>query len=405
MSTTAPDRLPEPTPEERIPSARLTDVIRAEIERSGGAIDFSRFMELALYSPGLGYYSGGRQKFGAAGDFVTAPELGSMFARCLARQCREILEHLGGGDILEAGAGSGRLAADLLLELERLGRLPARYFILELSAELRARQAETLKQRAPHLIARVHWLDRLTERFRGVVLGNELLDALPVERFRVTDHGIEQLQVGWGKDGFLWKARPADENIRARIVPLGLPPGYTSEIGFAADGWVRTLAEKIEAGVLLLIDYGFPRREFYHPQRTMGTLMCHYRHRAHDDPLVLVGLQDITAHVDFTAIAAAAVLPSPSGRGNEGEGKAGLDLLGYTSQAMFLLGCGLDEIAGASDPGDARAHLALTAEIKKLTLPSEMGELFKVIALGRGVSIPLAGFCRQDRRRAVSASG
>jgi SAM-dependent MidA family methyltransferase len=342
-------------------------------------------MELSLYAPGLGYYSGGRQKFGAAGDFVTAPELGSVFARCLARQCREILEVLGGGDILEAGAGSGRLAVDLLAEFDRLGCMPGRYFILELSAELRTRQRQTVEQLAPHLAARVQWLDRLPERFHGIVLGNELLDALPVERFRIANHGVEQLQVGWENDHLVWKVRPADENIRARIVPLGLPAGYESEIGFAAEAWVRTLAEIIDAGALLLIDYGFPRREFYHPQRATGTLMCHYRHRAHADPLVLVGLQDITAHVDFTAVAAAG-------------SAAGLDLLGYASQAMFLLGCGLDELTAASDPNDVRAHLALTTEIKKLTLPTEMGELFKVIALGRGVESPLRGFRIQDRR-------
>jgi SAM-dependent MidA family methyltransferase len=414
-------RLPEPSPEERALSERLGQAIRAEIECAGGAIDFSRFMELALYAPGLGYYSAGARKFGEGGDFVTAPELGSVFARCLARQCREILEHLGGdvqgctsaagdrtsgaADILEAGAGSGRLAADLLLELERLGRLPDRYFILELSADLRSRQQATLQERAPRLAARVQWLDRLPERFRGVVIGNELLDALPVERFRVTAGGVRQLQVGMDGDTFAWRERDADTAIRRRVEPLNLPLGYESEIGLAAEAWVRTVAETIDAGVLLLIDYGFPRAEFYHPQRATGTLMCHYRHRAHPDPLVLVGLQDITAHVDFSAIAAAAVLPSPSGKGNEGEGRAGLVLLGYTSQAMFLLGCGLDSIASASDPNDTRAHLALTTEIKKLTLPTEMGELFKVIALGRGVAAPLAGFRLQDRRRAISGSG
>lgn len=383
--TLAPDRLPEPTPEERAQSDRLAEAIRAEIASAGGAIDFSRFMELALYAPGLGYYSGGRQKFGAAGDFVTAPELGSVFARCLARPCREILDRLQGGDILEAGAGSGRLAADLLAELERLERLPDHYFILELSAELRARQAETIQHLVPTLAARVHWLDRLPERFRGIVLGNELLDTLPVERFRVTPDGIRQCQVGVTGNGFVWRDRVADEPVRQRIEPLGLPAGYESEIGLAAEAWVSTVAEIIDAGVLLLIDYGFPRSEFYHPQRATGTLMCHYRHRAHPNPLVLVGLQDITAHVDFTAIAAAGTA-------------TGLDLLGYTSQAMFLLGCGLDEIAGASNPDDVRAHLTLTAEIKKLTSPAEMGELFKVIALGRGVPEPLRGFQTQDRR-------
>jgi SAM-dependent MidA family methyltransferase len=387
--TTAPDRLPDPSPAERVSSERLAQTIRAEIGSAGGAIDFSRFMELALYAPGLGYYSTGARNFGEQGDFVTAPELGSVFARCLARQCHEILVRLDGGDILEAGAGSGALAADLLAELERLNQLPERYFILELSADLRSRQQATLQERMPHLAARVRWLDRLPGKFHGIVLANELLDALPVERFRISSQEIEQLQIGWDNDRFVWKARPADEHIRARIAPLGLPAGYESEIGLAAEAWVRTVAEILETGVLLLVDYGFPRSEFYHVQRATGTLMCHYRHRAHADPLVLVGLQDITAHIDFTAVATAGV-------------SAGLGLLGYASQAMFLLGCGLDEIAAASDPNNARAHLALTTEIKKLTMPSEMGELFKVIAFGRGITAPLAGFRLQDRRRAVS---
>ena len=379
-------RLPPPSTEEQARSTALTDDIRAEINRCGGAIDFSRFMELALYAPGRGYYSGGQQKFGAAGDFITAPELGSLFARCLAQSCRQALAAVGGGDILEAGAGTGALAADLLLALETLDSMPRRYLILELSAELRARQAETLKQKAPHLLGRVHWLDALPDKdFRGVVLGNELLDAMPVERFRVTATGLQQMQVGWENGQFAWRERPADAAIQQRIGLLGLPAGYASEINFRAEAWVRSMAERLAAGVLLLIDYGFPRAEFYHPQRSTGTLMCHYRHRAHADPLIFPGLQDITAHVDFTAIA-------------EAGHAAGLDLLGYASQAAFLLDSGLEKIVATSNPDDARAHLALTQQIKKLTLPHEMGELYKVIALGRGLPGPLAGFGLQDRR-------
>ncbi len=378
--------LPPPSAEEQARSAALADDIRAEINRRGGAIDFSRFMELALYAPGRGYYSGGQQKFGATGDFITAPELGSLFARCLAQPCRQALAAVGGGDILEAGAGTGALAADLLLALETLDSRPRRYLILELSAELRARQAETLKQKAPHLLGRVRWLDALPGNgFCGVMLGNELLDAMPVERFRVTATGLQQLQVGWDNGQFAWRERPADAAIQQRIDPLRLPAGYASEINFRADAWVCSVAERLAAGVLLLIDYGFPRAEFYHPQRTAGTLMCHYRQRAHADPLIFPGLQDITAHVDFTAIAEA-------GRA------AGLELLGYTSQAAFLLDSGLEKIVAASNPDDARAHLALTQQVKKLTLPHEMGELYKVIALGRGLPGPLAGFGLQDRR-------
>jgi SAM-dependent MidA family methyltransferase len=383
--STPPSALPEPDAEQQRHSRELDALVRDEIRAAGGVIPFSRYMELALYAPRLGYYAGGRQKFGADGDFVTAPELGVAFARCLARQCAQLLGQAG-GDLLEAGAGSGALAAELLLELERIGMLPTRYFILELSAALRARQAETLAARAPQLVARVAWLDTLPAwGFRGLVLGNELLDALPVERFRVTARGIVRLGVAIEGDRFAWQEMPADEPLRRRVDALQLPDGYESEIGLAAEGWVRSVADALECGALVLIDYGFPRAEFYHPQRDRGTLMCHYRHRAHADPLILTGLQDITAHLDFSAVAAA-------GR------EAGLDLLGYTSQAMFLLGCGLDEVAAALQDSDTRTRLAVTNEIKKLTLPQEMGELFKVVALGRGVTGPLRGFGIQDRR-------
>ena len=377
--------LPPQSDEEQEHSDRLVRRVREEISRSGGAIPFARFMQLVLYAPGLGYYAAGRRKFGAGGDFITAPELGPLFARCLARQCRQILGALAGGDILEAGAGSGALAADLLIELESLGCLPRRYAILELSAELRARQAKTIKHRAPHLLSRVHWLDAPPASIRGIILGNELLDAMPAVRFRVAPDGIRELYVTWENDRFAWQEKPAERPVQARVVPLALAPGYTSEINWHAEAWVRTMADTLQQGVLLLIDYGFPRTEFYHPQRLDGTLMCHYRHRAHANPLILVGLQDITAHVDFTGIAAA------------GTG-AGLRLLGYTSQAAFLIGCGLEQLAAQSDPENTRAHLELTQQIKKLTLPHEMGELYKVIAFGRGAGEPLLGFVARDRR-------
>lgn len=377
--------LPSPTAEEQAHHDKLAQRLRQEMAAAGGAITFDRFMELALYAPGLGYYVAGTRKFGEHGDFITAPELGSLFARCLARPCRSLLAGLGGGDILEAGAGSGALAADLLLELESLGRLPERYLILELGAELRARQHETIKTRAPHLFGRVHWLADLPGDFRGMVLANEVLDAMPVTRFKVTQTGVNELYVAWENEGFAWQEKPATAALRERVEPLGLAADYTSEINLRAKAWVRRVADSLKQGAMLLIDYGFPRTEFYHPQRAQGTLMCHYRHQAHDDPLRLAGLQDITAHVDFSAIAEAGV-------------DAGLALLGYTSQAAFLLGCGLDRIMAASDPHDVRAHLALTQQVKKLTLPHEMGELFKVLALGRGVREPLPGFTLQDWR-------
>ena len=381
----APGAPPAPGPEERARSERLARLIRAEIEAAGGAVAFARFMELALYAPGLGYYCAPRRIFGDRGDFTTAPELGSLFARCLARQCHEVLAELGGGDILEAGAGSGAMAADLLLEIEALNGLPDNYMVLELSAELRARQKETMERKAAHLLNRVRWLDDIpAPGFRGVMLANELLDAMPVQRFRLGDRGPMLLQVGWDGSGFAWREKPAPPELRARLDSLSLPEGYTSEIGPAAEAWIKGAAERLAAGVLLLIDYGFPRAEFYHPQRAGGTLMCHYRHQAHDDPLILVGLQDITAHVDFTAVAEAAA-------------GAGLSVLGYTTQAAFVLAFAPALVAG-SDPRAARRHLELTTQIKKLTLPHEMGELFKVIALGRGVERSLSGFALVDQR-------
>jgi SAM-dependent MidA family methyltransferase len=382
---TAPP-LPEPTPEEQALSQRLTGLICAQIARAGGTMPFARFMELALYAPGLGYYSAGKHKFGAAGDFVTAPELGPVFAQCVARQCAQILGALPHSDMLEVGAGSGALAVQLLLELERLGQFPAHYFILEISSTLRARQQALFAQQAAHLLERVHWLDTLPPAgFRGIVLANELLDAMPVERFRVAAQGSMQMQVGWEDNRFVWHEAPAHDTLRDRLAALDLPEGYVSEIGLAAEGWVRSVADILEQGVLLLVDYGFPRSEFYHPQRATGTLMCHYRHRAHSDPLTLIGLQDITAHVDFSAIAEAGT-------------ESGFSLLGYTSQALFLLACELENIATRIDPAETRTHLQFTNQVKKLTLPHEMGELFKVIAFGRGITTPLIGFRLQDRR-------
>lgn len=378
-------RRPSPTSEEQARQNQLVSRVREEIVLAGGAIPFARFMELALYAPGLGYYTGGKHKFGEHGDFITAPELGPLFARCLARPCQYLLKQLTRGDLLEAGAGSGTLAADLLLELESLGALPEHYCILEISAELRALQAETLRRKAAHLLDRVRWLDALPAEFRGVVVANELLDAMPATRFKVTENGVNESHVAWHDDRFEWREQPAPAPVRARIEALGLPAGYTSEINLRAEAWVRSVADILQQGVLLLIDYGFPRAEFYHPQRAQGTLMCHYRHQAHGDPLQLVGLQDITTHVDFSAVAAAGTA-------------AGLALLGYTSQAAFLIGSGLETWVAESDPENIRAHLALTQQIKKLTMPHEMGELYKVIALGREISEPLPGFALQDRR-------
>jgi SAM-dependent MidA family methyltransferase len=376
--------LPFPTAEETAVSSELTALIREEIRRAG-SIGFSRYMELALYAPGVGYYMVGKEKLGASGDFTTAPESFPLFGRCLAVTAREVLEQLGDGDVLEVGAGSGKLAVELLRELDRAGTPPRRYYILDVSPHLRARQAQTLREAVPSLCDRVQWLDRLPATFSGLVLGNELLDAIPVERFQVGPDAVRQLRVDWKDDGFAWTDAPAGAPLTERVAPSRLAPGYASEVGFAAEAWTRSVADILQSGMVLLVDYGFPRAEFYHPDRSGGTLMCHYRHRTHADPLILTGLQDITAHVDFTAIA-------------EAGADAGLDVLGYTSQAAFLIGSGLEHVAGRLDPSDVRAHLALTDQIKKLTLPHEMGELYKVLALGRGLQRPLKAFSLQDRR-------
>lgn len=386
------NNLPPPDAAAQTHSDRLRALIRTEIERGSGRITFAHYMALALYAPGLGYYSAGARKFGEAGDFVTAPEISPLFSRCVARQCCQVLAGLGGGDILEVGAGSGVMAADVLAEMEALGCLPDHYFILDVSADLRQRQKETLERRVSHLLERVRWLDRLPESgFTGVVLANELLDAMPVHLFRIEGEGPQELYVAWEDDRFAWRGGPlSDPRLAGRIAAIvdelgDLSPGYTSEVNLAAEDWVRSIAAMLERGLVLIIDYGFPRREYYHSERAGGTLMCHYRHHAHPDPLIHAGLQDITAHVDFTAVAEAAV-------------EAALAVAGYTAQAYFLLGSGLMEMASASNPDDTRQHLALTQQVKKLTLPSEMGELFKVIALTRGIDMPLAGFSFQDQR-------
>lgn len=379
--------LPAPDADAAASSALLVGHIKDAIHQAGGWITFSRYMELALYAPGLGYYSGGARKFGGGGDFVTAPELSPLFAQALAVQVEQILA-ASTPRILEAGAGSGALALGLLLELERRGALPERYEILELSGELRARQQETLTQGAPHLADRVGWLDTLPDAFSGVVVANELLDALPVHLVAWRENGVFERGVGLEDGAFAWRERPADGTLRAVAQGLTLAAPYVSEINLAARAWVAEWGRLLQRGALLLIDYGFPQREYYHPQRAEGTLMCHYRHHAHGDPFWLPGLNDITAHVDFTAIAEAGY-------------EAGLDVLGYTSQGQFLLNCGLAQLLEAHQADGAAAYAALASGAQKLISPAEMGELFKVLALGRGIDAPPVGFARGDRLHAL----
>ena len=378
--------LPLPSPEAQAHSDQVRDLIHHDILRQGGWIPFSRFMELALYAPGMGYYSAGARKFGAAGDFVTAPEISSLFGRTLARQLVEIMAQ-STPHIIELGAGSGKLAVDILGELEQQNSLPERYDILEVSADLRERQQALLQARLPHLINRVHWLDALPDSISGVLVANEVLDALPVHLVRWTDANIVERGVASEGENFVWQERlPESSMLREIAQQIKVPDDTLSDVSLAARGLVSSLSERLHQGVLLFIDYGFGAREYYHPQRTQGTLMCHYRHHAHDDPFFLPGLQDITAHVDFTAVAEAAI-------------DAGLHLYGYTTQAYFLINGGITGLLAETDSENVRDYLPLSAQLQKLTSPAEMGELFKIIALGKGVNMPLCGFVSGDKSR------
>ena len=382
--------LPEPPGELKQLSQSLCLRIRESFD-SDGMMPFSRFMEMALYEPGLGYYSAGLHKLGASGDFITAPELGPLFASCLARQVAELADTLGNYDILEAGAGTGRLAADLLRQLPP-DKLPGRYLVLERSADLRRVQREHIQAMAPELADRVVWLDQPPEAgWQGVLIANEVLDALAVERFRMGEAGVEQLCVTRKDDHFAWSRREAPAELELAVkhaatsAGLEFRPGYRSEINLHLADWVAAVTCRMTRGLALFIDYGYPRREFYLPERSDGTLMCHYRHRAHDDVFFWPGLQDITAWVDFTALAEAADRHS-------------MDVEGYTSQAMFLLGCGLDQVLAGHGANSADGGLALGAQARELTLPGLMGEKFQVMGLGRGLTEPLCGFSLQDLR-------
>jgi SAM-dependent MidA family methyltransferase len=385
-------------------SRMVKELIKAEIAAAGGWISFEHYMRLALYTPGMGYYSGGAAKFGQEGDFVTAPEISSLYGRALARQVAQVLELTDDGNILEFGAGTGKLALDMLLELEELGRLPKRYCILEVSGELRQRQQGLFERHAPHLATRVAWLERLPEQFTGVILANEVLDAMPVHlvlwrNLELFEHGVAS-----GGDEFMWSDRPLMQgelfDAARNLGVMGEPAmaraggdfdgyrevGYLSEISLAARHFMISLASILKTGAILLIDYGFGHDEYYHPQRNRGTLMCHYRHYAHDDPFYLPGLQDITSHVDFSAIAEAA-------------GEAGMDLLGYTSQAHFLINCDITSLLAQIPADNAKEYLPLASQVQKLLSPAEMGDLFKVIAFGKNISRPLTGFTSGDKSR------
>lgn len=380
--------LPPLTPEQAEHSARLVERIHEEIDAHRGWISFERFMELALYEPGLGYYSAGASKFGESGDFVTAPEISPLFSRCLANQCIEVFQQIGPADILELGAGSGVMAADILRELQATDQLPQHYFILEVSADLRERQRERITQLVPELIERVHWLDAWPTNFRGIVLANEVLDALPVHRFRIRKDQVNAIGVTWQLGGLDWSEVRADlaleqavREIERELEPF--PDGYSSEINLRLRDWIAGLANAVEQGVVLFIDYGLPRSQYYRAERGEGTLLCHYRHRFHDNPLINVGVQDIGAWVDFTAVAEAAVA-------------ADLSVIGFTTQAHFLIGNGIEKFIAALQEADLTSRVQLARQAMLLTLPGEMGERFKVLGLGKNYPHSLRGFLIRD---------
>ncbi len=388
--------LPQPSAEALVQSARLLELIEAEIVAAGGWIPFSRYMELALYAPGLGYYSGGARKFGPGGDFITAPELTPLFGQALAAQVEQVMR-ASAPAVIEVGAGTGLLAADLLLELERRGCVPESYGILEVSGELRARQFDTLAEKAPHLAARVRWLDALPERFAGAVVANEVLDVMPVHLLASSAAGLSERGVCVAIDSagvcrLCWADVPAAGAVRTagRALALPEPTGgeYVTELNLAARAWVAAWAERLQAGALLLIDYGYPRAEYYLPSRSGGTLLCYYRHHAHGDPFLWPGLNDITAFVDFTTVAEA---------GHE----AGLNVSGYTTQAQFLFNCGVLDCLARRGPQESADYIRAARAVQRLTAPQEMGELFKVLALTRGIDVPLLGFMRGDRVHAL----
>ena len=367
-------------------SQRLQEFICGEVQ-ANGPMPFDRFMELALYAPGLGYYAAGSHKFGAAGDFITAPELSSLFSRCLANQCQQVLS-LSGGSILEFGAGSGVMAADILFQLEKMDSLPEKYFILDLSPDLRQRQERTLQSKVPGLLKRVEWLDQLPGDFDGVILANEVIDAMPVSVFKKSSEDVleqfidcdnNQLEVTWHQAGPGLKS--AVENIEQKHGAL--PDEYVSEINARVDGWLTSLAESMNSGAVLLIDYGYTAGEYYMPERKMGTLICHYQHQAHDDPLMLVGLQDITANVDFSAVAAKSH-------------DCGFELAGYTTQAHFLIANGIESMIMETSPEDKEKFYKVSQAVKRLMMPSEMGERFKVLGLKKNLSLELKGFSVRD---------
>ena len=380
--------LPEPQQDARAHSLRVKHSIGSAIEKDG-PLTFAEYMQMALYAPGLGYYMSGNQKFGAAGDFVTAPETSKLFGCCVATQILQVLQQTG-GDILELGAGTGRLCASILQTLSATDSVPPQYLILEPSAELSLRQQILLEATlSAELFSCCKWVTTLPDSFVGVIVANEVVDAMPVERFVVGADALQQVYVDQSDDGLRLTLQPATESVVSPVATIGnylpeaLPPGYCSEINLLVAPWINAIAHSLSRGLLLLIDYGYPQKEYYLAERTTGTLRCFYQHLVHHDALKFPGLQDITADVDFTLIAMAAT-------------SAGLDLHGYTSQAQFLLGCGLIEHATAAAAATGKERYLLAQQVKTLSMASAMGERFQVMGLSKDLNLELSGFSRFD---------
>ncbi|MGE3318533.1 MAG: class I SAM-dependent methyltransferase [Candidatus Berkiella sp.] len=385
--------LPLPSCDAQALQQTLLAQMEQACQRQGGKIPFADFMRMALYQPGTGYYSAGLAKIGEAGDFVTAPMISALYSQTLANQCQQIIKLLGrGGCIMELGAGTGRMACDIMHHLATQQALPEQYYILEVSADLKARQYEFLQEHCQAHFARFVWLDRLPQTpFTGIILANEVIDALPCHLFKISEqHKILEGLVELNHQQLtLTYAKPITTGLEKAIkdlqdrLEIPLAKGYTSEIHLSLNAFIASLSACLEKGVMLFIDYGFPSHEYYHPSRHMGTLMCHYRHHAHSDPLQYIGMQDITSHVDFTALALAGI-------------NHGLELAGFTNQGAFLINNGITGLAENTTSDTQR--LAFSQQIQKLTHPHEMGELFKVMALSKNFDEPLAGFAAFDQR-------
>ena len=375
--------LPLPSPAAQQSSANLQTLLAEEIKKYGNWIPFSRFMELVLYAPQYGYYTGGSHKIGNNGDFITAPTLTPLFARTLARQLQELLPQTA-GNIYEFGAGTGQLAADLL---NNLSDGINRYYIIEISPELAARQKDLIQTLAPQAAQKIIHLSALPETFDGIIIGNEVLDAMPVEIIR-KDKGssFEHVGVCLDNDRFTYSARPLHDLQLSSLASLYFPKissPYTSELHPQQYAFIRTLASRLEHGCMIFIDYGFDAAQYYHPQRDQGTLIGHYRHHVIHNPFDFIGLADLTAHVNFTDIAQAGT-------------DAGLDLIGYLSQSHFLLNLGITELLAQTGKTNSAAYIREAAAVQKLIDQHEMGELFKVIAFGKNINIDWTGFCFGD---------